>query len=191
MDAHLLLAAVAGGAALFLWSFISWVVLPWHNRTFRGFADEDDMVRAIEKSAPATGMYTLPSHDCGHGKMTPEEKKAARERGMARMKTGPTVQAMVVRGGVGPMPLYLLRSLLIAVIASGLAAWLLQKTAIVSTVDRALFVMLLAGVGNFAVHVSNWNWFRYPTDYTLVALLDAAVGWFLVGLAVAWVLPGA
>lgn len=190
MDTNLLLAALAGGVALFFWGFLSWVVLPWHHATYEGFTDEEDVVAAIERNVPASGIYSLPKPGCGRGEATPEAKKAAREKAMARMMKGPSLHAVVVRGGIGPMPVYMGKSILLGVLASGLAAWLLQKTAIVSTLDRALFVMLVAGVGGFAVHTANWNWHNYPTKHTVVNLLDHAVGWFLAGLVIAWVLPG-
>jgi hypothetical protein len=190
MATTLILAALAGGAALFVWGFVSWVALPWHHATYRGFADEDAVVRAIDANAPSSGIYMLPKPVCG-ATMSPEEKKAARERATAKMKTGTTVQAIVVRGGWTGMGGFLVRGFLFGVLAAGLAAFLLEKTAIVSLVGRAAFVTLVAGVGGFAVHSSNWNWHRYPTRHTLVNLLDVAIGWFLAGLAIAAILPGA
>ena len=191
MEVHLLLAALAGGVALFIWGAVSWMALPWHNTTYEQLTDEDDFVRAVERNAPASGAYGVPSPGggCGGGAKSPEEKKALMAKAMARMKSGPMVFAVVTRGGMAPMWTYMLKSLLIGVIAAGLAAWLLQKTAIVTTLDRAMFVMLVAGVGQFSSHMLNWNWHNYPTRFTAVMLADAAVGWFLVGLAVAFVLP--
>jgi hypothetical protein len=34
-------------------------------------------------------------------------------------------------------------------------------------------------------HVPYWNWWSFPEEYTLVAMADLAVGWFLAGLVIA------
>jgi hypothetical protein len=188
MDLNLLWAALAGGAALFVWGFVSWMLLPWHNAAYSAVADEDDLARAIAKNAPVSGIYGIPAPGCGKGG-PPEERKATMEKAMARMKSGPLLFAVVKREGVGPMGGYFAKSILISVLAAGLAGWLLQKTGIVSTIDRALFVMLVAGVGIFTTNMLNWNWHHFPTRYTVVMIADGAIGWFLVGLAVALVLP--
>ena len=44
---------------------------------------------------------------------------------------------------------------------------------------------LLGLVGWMSITVSHWNWYGYPTDYTVAAALEEGIGWFLVGLALA------
>jgi hypothetical protein len=191
VDVHLLLAALAGGVAFFVWGAISWMALPWHRATYSGFANEDDVVKAIEANAPTSGIYTLPKPECGKGAATPEARKAAQQAAWDKMKKGPLVQAVVQRRGTGSMGPYMLRGFLLGVVVAGLLAWLLEKTAIVAMPKRAAFVALAALAGNVAARVSDWNWHGYPTRYTLINLVDAAVGWFAAGLAIAAVLPGA
>src|SRR3546814_3437565 len=31
-----------------------------------------------------------------------------------------------------------------------------------------------------------WNWYRFPLDFTLAALVEQLVGWLLAGAAIAW-----
>ena len=31
-----------------------------------------------------------------------------------------------------------------------------------------------------------WNWYRFPLDFTLAALVEQLVGWILAGAAMAW-----
>ena len=75
MDVQLLLAALAGGAALFVWGAVSWMLLPWHNASYSEVADEDELARVIEKQAPASGIYGIPAPGCGKGG-PPEARKA-------------------------------------------------------------------------------------------------------------------
>ena len=49
---------------------------------------------------------------------------------------------------------------------------------------------LIAGaLGVFAwlaVSVPYWNWYMFPTDFTLSGLLELLIGWLLSGAAIAW-----
>jgi hypothetical protein len=47
---------------------------------------------------------------------------------------------------------------------------------------------LIGIVGWISIDVSYWNWYRFPTSYVADALIEQAVGWFLSGLAMAFVL---
>ena len=52
MDRRFFLAVAAGGAILFAWSFISWMVLPWHNATLKKFTSEETVSLALLDNAP-------------------------------------------------------------------------------------------------------------------------------------------
>jgi hypothetical protein len=39
--------------------------------------------------------------------------------------------------------------------------------------------------GFVSVLVSYWNWYGFPTDFTIAAALDEIIGWFLGGLVLA------
>jgi hypothetical protein len=40
------------------------------------------------------------------------------------------------------------------------------------------------------INVSYWNWYKFPTAYTLAALVEQLVGWTLAGLVMALILRG-
>jgi len=70
-----------------------------------------------------------------------------------------------------------LGALLASIIASFLVGSYLQR------------VVLISMMGVFAwvsISVPYWNWYRFPVNFTTVALVEYAVGWFLAGLAIAW-----
>ncbi len=50
---------------------------------------------------------------------------------------------------------------------------------------RVLFVTLLGIFGFATVSVPYWNWYGFPTDFTLAEAIDHVVGWFLAGLVLA------
>jgi hypothetical protein len=50
-------------------------------------------------------------------------------------------------------------------------------------------VAVAAAVGLFSwltVSVPYWNWYRFPTDFTVGNLLEQVIGWTLAGAAMAW-----
>jgi hypothetical protein len=46
MARSLLLGAVLGGLTAFVWSFISYGVLPWHLNQYHSFQNEDDLTHS-------------------------------------------------------------------------------------------------------------------------------------------------
>jgi hypothetical protein len=181
----LLLGAAVGGAVAFVWGAVSWMVLPWHHRTFRRFRDEDAVARAIADNAPASGVYGLPSEPAFEKGVTPEQRKAAEAATWEKMKAGPLVLAVVQRRGFPTLAKPMLGALAINALASLLLTALLLHTAGLGYWERAAFVGLAAFAGAVICRLTDWNWHGYATDYTLVALVDVAVGWLLVGLALA------
>ncbi len=82
--------ALFGGLALFVWSTISWMVLPWHNATLNTFTNEDEVARVLKANASGRGIYVYPGEHHTPG-LTPEQRKRAEEAVMDKMKTGPFI----------------------------------------------------------------------------------------------------
>ena len=47
----LIKGGIFGGIILFVWGFISWVVLPWHTITLNKFKDEAAVEQALTANA--------------------------------------------------------------------------------------------------------------------------------------------
>ncbi len=84
----LVLGAILGGLTAFVWSFISWDLLPWHEKQLRSFQNEDEVSAVIAAHAPESGNYLLPTGPSQEG-MSPDQKKAAQEIRMQKMQKGP------------------------------------------------------------------------------------------------------
>lgn len=37
------------------------------------------------------------------------------------------------------------------------------------------------------ISIPYWNWYRFPADFTLAQGIDEIIGWFLGGMAIAWI----
>ena len=44
---------------------------------------------------------------------------------------------------------------------------------------RVLVVTAMGLFGFVSILVSYWNWYGFPTDFTIGAVLDEVIGWFL------------
>ena len=60
MVKQIIIGGIVGGIALFMWGFISWVVLSWHYGTVRQDAGVMEVVKNIDDHLPETGVYYFP-----------------------------------------------------------------------------------------------------------------------------------
>lgn len=168
-------AGVLGGIILFVWSCISWMVLPWHYTTIHSFNNEAAITQAIQTNTLASGMYMLPM-------MKPDGTAAKEETATPT----PTVFAAVKLDGMQKsMTIPMIRSFIMQVIAATLVAWLLLKTAGLGYIRRVGFVAVFAIVVSILANFCYWNWFGFDMQYTLVEMADMFIAWFLAGLGIA------
>jgi hypothetical protein len=180
-----LLAAIAGGIVVFVWSAASHMALGLGTAGIRSIPNEERLAQAIRGVVTEPGLYFFPGFDPSR-KMTPEEERAWTER----YRRGPSGILVVEPGGREPMePTQLVIELLADILAAGVAAFILAGLG-GPYLARAGAVGLL-GVFEWAdVNVSYWNWYKFPTVYTGAALVEEVVGWTLAGLAMALILRG-
>lgn len=172
--------AVVGGIILFIWGFISWMVLPWHNATMMRFTNERDVARVIQDNAPIDGMYMLPS--CQGN----DNSEQARADFRQKLENGPFVFAAVRPNGMGGMHAgHFIKSLIIQIIAAAVATWLLTRTRGLDYLQRVGFVTMVAFFAGVAVMLPAWNWMGYTTGYTIIGIIDLLIGWTLAGFALA------
>ncbi len=185
MLATILIGAALGGVVAWLWSAISWMALPWHHATFLAFRDEDAVAKVIEENIAADGVYGLPAPPRRPPGASKAERDAIDQRVFERMQRGP-VALMVIQAKMrGPVGKLMSIALLCYAIVAGLLTWCLLQTSGLAYFQRAEWVAVAALAGAAFCRLSDWNWHGYSARYTLVALADTAIGWFLVGLVLA------
>jgi hypothetical protein len=179
------MAAIAGGIVVFLWSALSHMALPLGTAGIRSIPNEERVAQAIRGTITEGGLYFFPGFDASH-KMTPEEQKAWTEK----YRRGPSGILVVEPGGRDPMsPTQLVMELLADILAAGVAVVVLSGLG-GSFTARAGAVGLLGVFEWLDVNVSYWNWYKFPAAYTAAALIEQVVGWTLAGMAMALVLRG-
>jgi hypothetical protein len=167
----LIKGGLLGGLAMFIWGTISWTVLPWRRTSFRTFTDENAVAQILMANAPRRGVYVLPNPfragslpvDGPQAFVTFDERR-------------PDSRGRPLGGG-----------LLIHLLGAVCLTWLLvqAKLGYWGRVASATAAGLFAGVVS---DLPNWNWWNFPTGYTVVSVLDHTLAGFLAGLVIAWTL---
>ena len=162
-----ILGGLFGGLILFLWSALSWMVLPLHAQTLHSFKNETLVESALMASLDNDqgGVYMLPNP---HGK-----------------KNGPFALVIVNPKGWGEMGVHMLIGFLTQVLGAMLVTGLLLKTGGMKYWGRVWFVVMFALTAGVIGHLPQWNWWGYSSGFILAEFVDLFAGWFLAGLVIA------
>lgn len=167
-------AAVAlGGIIIFLWGWVSWTVLPWHQSVANEFADEAAVAEAIAENASKSGVYYLPFRQEDH-------KKGEAAAFVNALPSGYDVK----------MSSLMVSQLIGNWIAALILFWLLSRTTGLDYWDRVGFITVIGVAVGFVSHYPYWNWFGFPAAYVAVVILDIAIAMFLAGLLMAKLVRG-
>jgi hypothetical protein len=81
------------------------------------------------------------------------------------------------------------RRQLLTELASSIVAALMAAAVLTQVrsgyLGRVLLVTAMGVFGFASILVSYWNWYGFPTDFTIGAALAEIIGWFLGGLVLA------
>ncbi len=179
---RLIVPALLAAVVVFIWMFISWAVIGWHNIDMKSIKDQA-VIEQMKTSLTEPGIYLYPGE--------PEsETDAGVEEWTKKYEAGPVVSFMVYNpAGFSPMnPSLFIKSFVINFISAFLAGVLLMMTLAQnpSFWRRVTFVTLLGLFAGFIGPFVDWNWWSIPTGYTIIGVVDYGVTWFFAGLVLAW-----
>jgi hypothetical protein len=177
---RIILAGILGGVAMFLAGSFTHVVLPLGEAGIKQLPNEEPVVSVIKSNVTEPGLYFFPGMPRG---ASGEQKQQWEQR----IRVGPLGILVYTPQGQAPLePRQLLREFLSSVLAAIVAAYLLAHACLASFSGRVVFVTALGLVGWLAISVSLWNWFNFPTTYTLAELVHEVIGFAATGLVLAW-----
>jgi hypothetical protein len=193
MRLKIILAALVGGVVMFLWGFIAHMVLPLGEAGFKTLPHQDAVLPAISAQVKESGLYVFPWPESPPGTPMPvneESRKKAQDlfqsapHGLLLFHTPPA--AMLTGGQLGTeFATNCLSSLLAATLVSmalgGLGSYS-KRVFLVATIG------LIAGV---AVNIPNWNWYGFPSNFTLAQIAEHVIGFTAAGLAIAAIIKPA
>jgi hypothetical protein len=179
-----LLAAVLGGLAFFLWSYVAHDVLPLGKAGIKEIPNEQAVLNSMKANMPQDGLYLLPGLGLPEN-ATRAQQAAAMEARMHKVETGPSGflayhpslqfsfgKALVVELGTN------IFQVLLAVI-------LLGQTSLVSFAARWRFITIAGVLAAISTNISYWNWYGFPGNYTLAYICTVAMGFVFAGLIAA------
>jgi hypothetical protein len=179
------LSGIVAGFAFFIWLSLIHLATPLGQVGVRAIPNEAQVVNSIQANVSEQGFYLFP------GAVPPEnataaEKKAVLNAAMEKMKTSPTGILVVFPQGKAPLSPGQLVTELVNDIAQGLLlAWLLTQTAITTISGKMRFALVVGVAASMLTNISYWNWYGFPTDYTVSYMFGEISGYVVMGLAIA------
>ena len=186
---RILVAGIAGGIAMFVWTSIAHMALPLGEAGINEIPNESPLLSAMQSSiGDNAGLYIFPGLGVGEN-ATHEEKSETMKQMQQRIAANPFCILMYYPpGGQFAFRKSLAIEFSTEVLQSILVIWLLEQTRIGSLVGRVGFVLIAGILAAITTNVSYWNWYGFPGVYTVSYILIEIVGFFLVGIVAALLL---
>ena len=171
---RVILAGILGGIALFIWGYISWMVLPWHNTSLHRWANEQVVSDAINANSPMSGVYISPmKYDTNATSSNAE---------------APMIFVSITRNGMqSPMWVPALVTLFAEIVAACIVAWMLFRTSNLGFFSCVSFVTVFGIAAGIVSHIPYMTWFGFGYYFTAVQIADLVIGWYFAGVLMALV----
>jgi hypothetical protein len=180
---RILLAALAGAVAMFIWTAVAHMATPLGRIGFSEIPNEAAVVQPMGGNIGAkSGLYIFPWVDPNDPKMM--------DKYNALVKTSPSGLLLYrPAGGLmgADMTPMLIKEFIKQFVQALIAAWIVSMIA-ASYISRTGIVTAIGVSTAIATNVSYWNWYGFPFDYTVAQLIIEIVSAFVAGLAISAVL---
>lgn len=178
---RILIAGVVGAIAMYIWVFVAHMFTPLATMGFQQIKDEAPVVAAVQAAIPKSGLYAFPWIDM-------KSKDYMKEYAEKTKTTGSALILYRAPPGDATMTKQLVIEFVTELAECLLAAFLLAQTMIAGFAMRAGFIAVVGGVASISTNVPYWNWYGFPCDFTLAAIIMQFVGFIVAGLAIAFLL---
>ncbi len=174
-----------GSLVMFVWGFLSWLVLGLHNNSLKALPAEDAYLSAFAAQKDLeSGVYIAPSPP-RESKKTPAGQELWKAYSL-RFEQGPLLflsyhkTGLSAAGGGRMFGGYLLNLL-----AAAIAGLMLYSCTLPGYSQRVALVSLMGLFAALTCHFASWNWMFHPWSYTVAMSFDLVFGWTLAGLVMA------
>jgi len=182
MAKRVVIAGILGGVVIFLWGYLAHTVLGLGEVGLKELSNEQAVVGALRASTSEPGFYFFPGVGMTTG-ASPEQMRAA----MQKAAGGP--YGIVIwhpSGAEYITPRRLGVQFGLNVVQALFAAILLScATGLSSYVSRVGFVFLAGLLAALSTNIEYWNWYSFPSNYTLGYMATQIIGFLLAGFVVA------
>ena len=172
----ILLAGVIGATVAFMWGSFSWLVLPWHAKSFKEFNEAEKIGEVLKKHAQEPGMYLLPS--------------GSEEDSFEKMVKGPflfgSFRADERKMSMGSL---MAKNFAYLLVGAFLLLFVMSRMRFENWREQVLSFLAISLFGGVISHMNYWNWWEFSTYWTFQNILDGAIAWTLAGMAMKKFLP--
>ena len=174
---------------MFIWNFVAHEFLPFGEMGVRIMTNEDAVTGALQTNlGDKPGFYIFPSGGLTPG-ATGEQKKEAMKKMQEQMASGSGGIVVYRPKRVFNFPKRLIIQFATDLAEAFLAIFLLAQTRIAGFGGKVGFVLTAGILAAITTNVPYANWYGFPKDFTLGQIITQVVGFLLVGIVAALVLP--
>jgi hypothetical protein len=185
MGKRVLIAGFLGGIALFMWGFVSHMLTGLGSVGIKEIPHEQEVVDAMGTFIHEPGFYFFPGLGLPDN-ATRAQKEDAMKIQNAKAASAPAgILIFHPNGGMEFSAAKLINEFLLNLVQAFLLAILLAWAfPMAGYLDRVRFVTVVGIFGAIATNVQYWNWYGFPTSYTVTYIAMEAIGFFVTGLVV-------
>jgi len=188
MTKQLIFGSVSGAIILFVWSALSWMIVPWPGDPLQTFTNEDAVIEAIKANAPRSGNYLAPNEPKRTPGMTDEQYNAALQAAMDKMQRGHVFAAVRLEPFSMGKPLVI--QFFTQFVVAFIGTFLLLQTRGLSYFKRIAFLTTLGLLIFIGGHVEEWNWWGFSKAFLLMEFGAIVIGWLLASLVMSVFVKG-
>jgi hypothetical protein len=171
--------AIISTLILFIWQFISWAAINFHEKAQSYTDKQDELLSAIQATGLKEGAYFLPLPK-------PGSSTAEQQAHNTAMEGKPWVMLQYHDAFKVNMAMNFTRGLSIHFISSLILIWMIGLLANQTFLNILKVSLAIGFVGFLFYPYTNDIW--YESFDTIANLLDAIVAWGLVGIFLGWYL---
>ena len=186
----IVLAGILSGIAMFIWTSIAHMALPLGEAGIREIPNESAVLSAMQSNiGEQTGLYIFPGPGVEKN-ATRQEKNDAMKHMVEKMAANPS-GILMYHAPDRPFTFgkWLGIEFSTELFEAILVVFLLAQTRITTFAGRVGFVLVAGILAAITTNVSYWNWYGFPCVYTASYMFIQIVGFLLVGVVAALVLP--
>ena len=183
MSKRMVLAALAAGVGMFVWSSIAHDALPLGRVGIREIPGEAALLGGMTSTlGAASGLYLFPAMN----QQTSSNMSETMERYAKKLAVNPSGLLVYHAPGARPItPGQLITEFLTELLETFLAVVLLARSRVQGFAARAGFVTLIGIVAAIATNIPYWNWYGFPASYTAAYAGIQVAGFLVAGLIAA------
>lgn len=172
---NLLLTSLVGGLVLYVWSFVSWMAIPWHD--VREMPGGDEVAAILKNADLEKAVYTFP--------FTMGSDQSQVDKAMEQYKSGPRIHMMVYdpAGGDPSNPKMFIGGLVIDFLLAFIACYILfvANEKFPTLASKLKYFLMFGAFTALSAPLMEWNWWEFPTGYSITNAIDLIIAWLLAG----------